>query len=362
MASVLGFDGEEEKAMNHLVVRRLLSLGNVPPRVILVTVLASYVGQVLAELQGWPLWGIVLATLSPWIPLFFAEIAWTYRHYQWLALFYVLVLTQSGHVMEHVAQMFQIHVLKLSGPKARGIFGALDIEWVHFLWNTWIIAAVLLLLYRFRRNPWLWVSLLIAGWHEAEHLIIMAKYLATGRQGTPGLLATGGAIGGGVLPRPDLHFLYNIVETAPLVGGFFYQLRRSHDEWLARAFPRLSTELLVETTNRLKPVKVGAGKTLFRQGQPADRFYIIARGELDIVREDEGGSEMRLETLGPGQFFGEIGLLTDSPRTASVRARAPVELLALDRQNFERLVAQSRASADELTAVAQKRLSAVVAP
>lgn len=345
--------------MKHLVARRLLALGNVPPRVILVTALASYVGQALAGLQGWPLWGKVLAALSPWIPPFFAEIAWTYRHYQWLALFYVLVLSQGGHVVEHLAQMVQLHVLNLGPGHTHGIFGALDIEWVHFIWNTWILVAVVLLVRRFRRNPWLWASLAIAGWHEAEHVVIMARYLATGQQGTPGLLATGGAVAGGVLPRPDLHFLYNLVETVPLVGGFVYQLRRSHNEWLARALPRrLPAQLLIETTNRLEPVKVAAGETVFRQGQPADRFYIIARGELDIVREDGAGGEMMLETLGPGQFFGEIGLLTDSPRTASVRATGPAELLALDRQHFENLVAQSKASADELTAVARKRLSA----
>lgn len=344
--------------MKHLVAKRLLALGNVPPRVILVTVLASYLAQVLAGVQGWPLWGMVLAALSPWIPLFFAEIAWTYRHYQWLALFYVLVLSQGGHVVEHVAQMVQLHLLHLGPGHTHGIFGALDVEWVHFIWNTWILAAVVLLVRRFRRNPWLWASLAIAGWHEAEHVVIMARYLATGQQWTPGLLATGGAVAGGVLPRPDLHFLYNLVETVPLVGGFVYQLRRSHNEWLALALPRLPAELLIETTNRLEPVKVAAGETVFRQGQPADRFYIIARGELDILREDEAGDEVWLETLGPGQFFGEIGLLTDSPRTASVRATGPVELLALDRQHFEKLLTQSRASADELTAVARARLPA----
>src|ERR671918_192763 len=99
--------------MKHLVAKRLLALGNVPPCVILVTVLASYVGLALAGLQGWPLWGMVVAALCPWIPLFFLEIAWTYRHYQWLALLYVLVLTQGGHVIEHMAQMVQLHVLHL---------------------------------------------------------------------------------------------------------------------------------------------------------------------------------------------------------------------------------------------------------
>jgi hypothetical protein len=87
-----------------------------------------------------------------------------------------------------------------------------------------------------------------------------------------------------------------------------------------------------------------------------------ARGELDIVRENDAGSEMTLATLRPGQFFGEIGLLTDSPRTASVRARGPAELLALDRQHFETLVAQSNATADELAAMARRRLSDGPAP
>jgi hypothetical protein len=346
--------------MKHLVARRLQALGNVPPRVMLVTAVASYLGMALAGLQGWPLWGVVLGALCPWLPLLFVEIAWTYRHYQWLALLYLLVLTQGGHVIEHLAQMVQIHVLHLGRGHTHGIFGALDIEWVHFIWNTWILVAIVLLVRRFRRNPWLWASLAIAGWHEAEHAVILAKYLATGQQGTPGLLATGGAIGGGVLPRPDLHFLYNLIETVPLVGGFVYQLRRSHNEWLAQALPRLPAQVLIETTNRLEPMKVAAGETVLRQGQPADRFYIIARGELDILREDgdESGGDRRLATLGPGQFFGEIGLLTDRPRTASVRARGPVELLALDRKHFETLVAQSKASADELTVVARERLAA----
>jgi hypothetical protein len=348
--------------MKHLVARRLLALGTVPPRVILVTALASYLGQSLAGLQGWPLWSLVLAALTPWIPLVFLEMAWTYRHYQWLALFYLLVLSQAGHVVEHLAQMVQLHVLDLGPGHTHGIFGALDIEWVHFIWNTWILVAVVLLVRRFRRNPWLWATLLAAGWHEAEHVVILTRYLATGQQGTPGLLATGGAIGGGLLPRPDLHFLYNLVETVPLVAGFVYQLRRSHNEWLARAFPHLPAQLLIETTNRLEPVRVAAGETVVRQGQPADRFYIIARGDLDVVREHDARGEITLATLRPGQFFGEIGLLTDSPRTASVRARGPAELLALDRQHFEALVAQSKASANQLAAMARERLSARASP
>ena len=66
----------------------------------------------------------------------------------------------------------------------------------------------------------------ISAWHAVEHTYIMYVYLmyvylTTGLSGTPGLLASGGLIGGGLpLARPDLHFLYNLVETAPLVLAF----------------------------------------------------------------------------------------------------------------------------------------------
>ena len=116
----------------------------------------------------------------------------------------------------------------LAGSHAHGVFGALDIEWVHFAWNTWVGIAGLLLLARFRTNYWLWLTMVIAVWHGFEHAYILSVYLTTGQAGTPGFLARGGAIAGGLpLLRPDLHFLYNLIETAPLVAGFIYQCRQT---------------------------------------------------------------------------------------------------------------------------------------
>jgi hypothetical protein len=103
-------------------------------------------GLAFSILEGWPLWASGLAVVVPWLPVVAREVAWVYRRYQWLAPFYLLVITQTGHLFEHVTQMIQIHVLGLQGADARGIFGTLDIEWVHFLWNTWVIIAVLMLL------------------------------------------------------------------------------------------------------------------------------------------------------------------------------------------------------------------------
>lgn len=125
--------------------------------------------------------------------------------------------------------MVQIHILGLSGASARGIFGALDIEWVHFVWNTWVLLALVLLLWRYPRNRWLWVTVVLAGWHELEHIVIMIRFLTTGQAGTPGLLALGGLLGGGLpLSRPDLHFFYNMVETVPLLAAFDTQIQTSN--------------------------------------------------------------------------------------------------------------------------------------
>jgi hypothetical protein len=171
---------------------------------------------------------VAAITLVPWVPLFAVDLSRWYRRYQWLALFYALVVTQTGHFLEHVAQIVQIHALRLTGPDARGIVSTLDVEWVHFTWNTWVLLAVVLLLTRFGSNRWLWLTFALSAWHELEHAYIFSVYLTTGVSGTPGLLSSGGLLFGGLpLARPDLHFLYNLVETVPLVLAFLTQVRRS---------------------------------------------------------------------------------------------------------------------------------------
>lgn len=146
----------------------------------------------------------------------------------WLALFSLIALTQTAHVLEHVAQMVQIHVLGLRGLAARGVVGQLDLEWVHFIWNTAVVVVLALLLVRYRANRWLVIATAIASWHLIEHDVIMQSFLATGIPGSPGLLASGGLTGRGLpIVRPDLHFLYNLVETAAILWALLVQLRSS---------------------------------------------------------------------------------------------------------------------------------------
>ena len=208
-------------------LRRIVRPESVSRRYLQLALAGSVIAAAVAVLQSWPLWLGVSVALALWTPVFTMEVAWTREHYGWLALFYGLAVLQGAHMVEHVVQMVQIHVLHLTGTAARGVFGALDIEWVHFIWNTLVFVALALLVWRFPRNPLLWVTLAIATWHQVEHSYILSVYLRTGVSGTPGLLSKGGALGGGLpLTRPDLHFFYNLLETATLFGAFGHQLRR----------------------------------------------------------------------------------------------------------------------------------------
>jgi hypothetical protein len=181
----------------------------------------SLAGLLVAQRAGWPLWGATLAVGIPWLPPFAVQVLRMYRCQPWLGCFYLLTATQLLHFGEHLAQMVQMHVLGLTGAGASGVFGALNIEWVHFAWNSLVILGVLVLLTRYPGNRWLWLTALISGWHIVEHTYILSVYLGTGISGTPGLLSRGGLLGGGLpLVRADLHFVYNLVETAPLVAAF----------------------------------------------------------------------------------------------------------------------------------------------
>lgn len=143
-----------------------------------------------------------------------------------MAVFTLLMLAQTGHLLEHVWQMVQIHALGLTGSDAQGIIGQLDIEWVHFIWNAGVVGLLGAMLIHFRSNRWLVVACLFAAWHLVEHDVIMMSFLATGIPGSPGLLASGGSIAGGLpLTRPDLHFVYNLIETATIAVAYRWQLR-----------------------------------------------------------------------------------------------------------------------------------------
>jgi len=94
-------------------------------------------------------------------------------------------------------------------------------------------------------------------------------------------------------------------------------------------FSPLSPPVLEQLAARLRPVRAKAGDELIRVGDHGDRFYVVDKGEVEIL---VGGEPPRRE--GEGTYFGEIALLRDVPRTATVRAAADSDLFALDRDDF----------------------------
>ncbi len=324
--------------------RQVMGLRGVPRPILWATAIASYAGVALSAVNGWPGWAYVVVVVAMWAPVVFMETAWMYRHFGWIALFYVLVITQGGHLLEHVAQMVQLHVMGRRGPDARGVVGALDVEWVHLGFNTWVFIALLTLLVRFRRNPWMWVTLAAAVWHQAEHTYIISVFLSTGVEGTPGLLAMGGRLWGGLdVTRPDLHFFYNVGETVPLVVAFVWQLRRTYSTWLARAFSQLSDADLATLARETQLEQRQAGSVLVRQADLADDLYILARGEAEVWR-DGRASRYPIATLRPGQVFGEAALAADGVRAATVRARTPVEYVRINGAAARELLAEAASS------------------
>jgi CRP-like cAMP-binding protein len=94
-------------------------------------------------------------------------------------------------------------------------------------------------------------------------------------------------------------------------------------------FQPLAPAVLEHLARRLIPVAVPAEQTVITAGEPGDRFYLIERGRLDARRGEEV-----LSTMTAGDCFGEIALLRDVPRTATVVTTEDTVLQALEREDF----------------------------
>jgi MFS family permease len=120
-------------------------------------------------------------------------------------------------------------------------------------------------------------------------------------------------------------------------------------------FAPLPAAVLERLASLVAEVEVAAGTDVFRQGDAGDRFYVIAEGSAAVEID---GTETR--ELGRGDFFGEIALLRDVPRTATVRAVDELRLYALERDDFIAAVtghAPSREAADSIVAARLPALS-----
>jgi general stress protein 26 len=131
-----------------------------------------------------------------------------------------------------------------------------------------------------------------------------------------------------------------------------------HRDIVYSVFRDLPAQDVETVEGQLRTVQVSAGDVVVRQGAPADKFFIVVDGEVEVLRESDGETRP-LATLGRGQFFGEIAILRDLPRMATVRALGPTTLFAMERDVFRSLVAQSMGTTDDFDSVIRRRLDEI---
>ncbi|HVS04707.1 MAG TPA: FAD-dependent oxidoreductase [Candidatus Dormibacteraeota bacterium] len=118
--------------------------------------------------------------------------------------------------------------------------------------------------------------------------------------------------------------------------------------WMGSAvLPDHLTPLPLGRSNTVIPMRFGAGELIVREGDMSGRFYIITSGQVEVVQQVDG-KERLIRRLGPGDHFGEIALLGNRRRTATVRTVTDTSVLSLARQDFAALVEHLPALQDAL--------------
>jgi uncharacterized protein YhbP (UPF0306 family) len=148
----------------------------------------------------------------------------------------------------------------------------------------------------------------------------------------------------------EIQFIDNTQAAPSSPGMFGAEFHRERSYAVIQALPLRPADTIVAA---LGTQSVKAGEVVVRAGTPADKFLIIVSGEAELTRPD--GSKT---ALSPGRLFGEVAIMRDQPRAATVTATTDLELLALDRDTFRELISQSMEITPDFDQVIRERLNA----
>ncbi|MFC2037070.1 ATP-binding cassette domain-containing protein [Chloroflexota bacterium] len=131
------------------------------------------------------------------------------------------------------------------------------------------------------------------------------------------------------------------------------------EEYLVTTFPSLSERELIETTRQLEQEDYAPGTIILQEGAPADRFYIVTKGQIEVLVDTPDGDRMVVARMGRGQYFGEIELMRGGANIATIRAdlETGAEVASLDREVFDGLLAGSVPTRAALARVAEQRIA-----
>lgn len=114
-------------------------------------------------------------------------------------------------------------------------------------------------------------------------------------------------------------------------------------EFLTRLelFAKLTPDALAKVAEKMGRERHSAGKIIFRQGEPGDKFYLIRRGSVDVIVDHGTHMERKLAQIGQGDFFGEVALMTGARRNATIIARENLEVYTLGVEDFKAAILES---------------------
>lgn len=131
------------------------------------------------------------------------------------------------------------------------------------------------------------------------------------------------------------------------------------DEQISQALPSLSKDQLVRVASQLEPIVYPAGSVIIQEGDPADKFYIILKGQADVLVRHASAGDVLVARLESGQYFGEMGLVEGGQRTSTVRAAADsdISVMALDRETFSSLLRDSQLTSADIATLMRQRIT-----
>ena len=115
---------------------------------------------------------------------------------------------------------------------------------------------------------------------------------------------------------------------------------------------------MFEQKPKFGPEHFSAGSIIFHQGDEPDNFYIITRGIVEVLHQPPDALDELIDVLGPGDYFGEVGLVRHSRRIATVRAKTDVAVMSMDYATFSNWIDSSPVVAAEIDSVVEQRLLA----
>ena len=121
-------------------------------------------------------------------------------------------------------------------------------------------------------------------------------------------------------------------------------------------FAEMNDEEIDDLTLLAQIKKLEKDTCIFHAGDPADAVFVVASGRVKVVITSSDGKEFILTVLGPGQVFGEMALLESAPRSASVVTLSAVEVLVINRSDFQRLLDSNPRISQRLMAILSRRL------